>query len=437
MKLHQIQRGIFFILILSASICAAPGDVDLSFNPPSLTEGVNPSFQYAVAVQTDGKILVGGSFDAVGGTARHVIARFNPNGSLDASFNTPLQKGGLGVEGEVLDIEILPDGKILVAGFFYVSAQLKLLVRLNADGSLDASFNANLGGTNIYEIVLQPDGKIIIGSNGLETVDGVPVNYLARLNTNGTLDTPLGAIANSNNVVFGIALQPDGKIVVGGSFYLTRLNANGTLDAAFNPPDIGLDTIYSLALQADGKILIGGTFTTVNGEGRNLLARLNANGTLDAAFAPTIQFSGYVWKIMLQADGKILFGGLFIRVNGSIRGRIARVNQDGSLDAFHPAPNGASSDVFDIAVQADGKVLIVGNFEWVGDVNNVSRPGVARLLDDNQTPVQPTKLKVAGGNILVGSPGQGIILKSPGGAACKLLSIDNAGAMVLTTVPCP
>ena len=429
-----------FLAIILGSFTAshaAPGDLDPTFNPPSITKGGFQAFIYAVAVQADGKVLIGGEFDSIGGVARPMVARFNQDGTVDAAFNTPLQKGDPSF-GDVYDVVVQPDGKILVAGSFLVAGQVKYLVRINADGSLDSGFNVNFGGftDNIYKVVLQPDGKIIIGSNGLDSVDGVPVNYLARLNPDGSLDTPLGAISGATGTfVFDIALQPDGKIVVGGSFYVTRLNSDGTVDQSFSLPDLGSATVYSLSLQADGKILIGGTFSTVNSAAHNLLARLNADGTIDAAFSPVLQFSGVVWKILAQSDGKILFGGSFVRVNGVVRGSIARVNPDSTLDPFHPNPFGVNSNVEDIAIQTDGKVLIVGNFTWVGD-QNTPRPGFARLMDAGQgntgTGTNVTVQSAAGDSSVTFAQ-----VTSPGNTTFTPIAPSSAGAPPTGFTLCP
>lgn len=253
---------IFAMMFASYSqVTAAPGDVDPSFNPQISWLGGNP-FIYAVRVQQDGKIVIAGQFDTVNGESRNDVARLNPDGSLDTNFTSPfpaLDNNNLDA-GYAQDVVLQADGKVLVGGVFNFNGQFKYLVRLNSDGTLDNTFNANIGGNNIYKIVVQPDGKIIIGSNGLGTVDDVPVNYLARLNTDGSLDTALGWVGNIPPFVYSIALQPDGKIVVGCSGAVVRLNANGTPDFGFQfdyPIELNPIT-FALAVQPDGKILAGG-----------------------------------------------------------------------------------------------------------------------------------------------------------------------------------
>ena len=174
----------------------------------------------------------------------------------------------------------------------------------------------------------------------------------------------------ANGKVEAIAVQADGKILVGGAFSMlggggtgttqrrdiARLNLDGSLDAAFNPGANG--TVLALAVQADGKIVVGGSFTSLAGAVRNNLGRLNPDGSLDAAFNPGASgsiFAGEVDAVAIQPDGKILVGGEFLALGGGTgttpRSRIGRLNADGSVDAtFNP---GANEAVISLAVQPD------------------------------------------------------------------------------------
>src|SRR3954452_7416547 len=175
---------------------------------------------------------------------------------------------------------------------------------------------------------------------------------------------------NANNVILAVLVQPDGKILIGGSFStlspngaapvtrnrIARLNPDGTLDTSFDPN--ANNTVNAIALQADGKILLGGFFTTLSPNGgaavtRNRIARLNPNGTIDAAFDPNA--SGAVRVLAVQPDGKILAGGQFPTMGGALRNRMARLDAgNGTADAFDP---NANNTVFAIAIQPDGKIL--------------------------------------------------------------------------------
>jgi uncharacterized delta-60 repeat protein len=271
-----------------------------------------------LAVQPDGKILLGGFFTAVGGQERNHLGRLNPDGSVDGSFNP-------GTDSSVFCVAVQPDGKILVAGDLNeLAGQPRAkLGRLNADGTLDTGFNPGADSA-VYALALQPDGKILLGGE-FSTVGGQARNHIARLNANGSLDTGFNPQVNIR--VFSLAIQPDGRILVGGEFRLRRLNANGSVDSGFNPEV--WDNVYSLALQTDGKILVGGAFTALDGRTRNFIGRLNADATLDSAFAP--EASDIVLSLGLQADGKILVGGGFTQLAGRACNRIGRLNNT------HPA----------------------------------------------------------------------------------------------------
>jgi uncharacterized delta-60 repeat protein len=206
--------------------------------------------------------------------------------------------------------------------------------------------------------------------------------------TPGALDTGFDPGTGTSNTVQAVALQRDGKVLVGGYFTqvdgvarnnIARLNADGVLDTNFDPGTGANGLVYAVASQPDGKVLIGGVFTQVNGVERNSIARLNANGSLDTTFDPGTGANDQVWAVAIQSDGKVLIGGDFTQVNGVGRGRIARLNPDGSVDTSFDPGAGANWQVFAVALQLDGKVLIGGNFVLV---NGASRPYVARLNAD-------------------------------------------------------
>lgn len=172
----------------------------------------------------------------------------------------------------------------------------------------------------------------------------------------------------ANDPVHALAVQADGKILVGGKFttlgvvsrnYIARLNADGSLDTTFNPD--ADSPILALAVQPDVKILVRGTFSTLSGQVSNYIGRLNADGSLDITF----NANSSVLTLVLQSDGKILVGGYFTTMNEQTRNYIARLNCDGSLDpTFNP---GADYAVYALAIQNDGKIVVVALSPfWVG-----------------------------------------------------------------------
>jgi len=190
-------------------------------------------------------------------------------------------------------------------------------------------------------------------------------NYIARLNADGSLDTSFNVGTGANALVQAIALQTDGKVLIGGSFttvndearnYITRLNSNGSLDASFNIGAGANGVVRSLTLQADGKVLIGGGFTALNGVSINRIARLNSNGSVDASFNPGTGANDFVKAITLQADGKVLIGGEFTTMNDLPHNSIARLNNNGLLDtSFNAYTGGDFAQVEAIVQQANAR----------------------------------------------------------------------------------
>jgi len=294
--------------------------------PDDFDPGAN-SYVYSLAVQADGKILVGGQFTTLGGRTRNYLGRLNADGTLDTAFNP-------GAGSFVYSLAVQADGKILVGGQFTTlgGQPRNHLGRLNADGTLDGGFNPGADQV-VRSLAVQADGKVLVGG-GFSTLGGQPRNCIGRLDADGTLDSGFNPGAGGWHPqpwVASLAVQADGKILVGGGFTtlggqtrncIGRLNADGTLDSAFNP-GAGV-SVFSLAVQADGEILVGGAFSTLSGQPRNKIGRLNADGTLDSAFNPGA--SGYVNALAVQPDGKILLGGEFGTLGGQPRRFLGRLN---------------------------------------------------------------------------------------------------------------
>jgi len=352
----------------------------------ALDSGFAPSLNGLVdafAFQSDGKIIIGGYFtsaiprNGVSGVVRNRLARLNAEGSLDTNFE-------LDAGGRVLASVTQSDGRIVIGGTFTSVGGVtrNYVARVNADGTIDPTYHPNLN-SRVLTMAIQADNKVIIGGT-FTTVGGETRNYLARLNPNGTIDSEFTTGFDGPTGV--IRLQSDGRILVGGTFTtvtpargsetrrpnLVRLNADGTLDTAFDPaPNSGVN---ALALQSDGKMLIGGQFnslapgsstnTSAQTFGRGFLARLNADGTLDTAHNASV--NARVSAIVIQSDGKAILGGAFTAIQGTgeteptTRNYIARLNPDGAVDqAYNPNANRA---VLALALQSDGRLLAGGPF---------------------------------------------------------------------------
>jgi len=359
------------------------GIMDTSFNP-----GLGPNQGVIkMTLQENGKILIGGRFTYYNGVARNKIARLNSDGSLDLSFD-PQD----GANGDINAITVQSDGKILIGGSFssYNGTPRNFMARINSDGSLDDSFDPAVGTDDaVSTIVLQSNGKILIGG-GFLTYRGIPSKYIARLNSDGALDTSFVPASDIDNAITSVVLQNDGKILIAGFFSIyggvgsnriARINSNGTIDMSFSPVSGANDQVNSMAVQSDGKIVICGFFTTYDGYSRNSIARINSNGTLDTSFDPGTGTDNYLWTVALQVDGKILIEGDFDFYNGFPITNVARLNSDGSLDESFNTLS-AYFEAYSMIIRSDGKVVIGG---WFNYRNNRSVHNYIAGLNSNGT----------------------------------------------------
>lgn len=292
--------------------------------------GMTPAAGRVVVRQPDGKLLFGGNFTALRGEAANRLARLYPEGFLDDEFDI-----GTGPNGEVRALAVLADGGILVGGAFtqFGGQPRRGLARLHADGSLDAGFlAAPIAGISVMEVealVPQPDGKVLVGglirtaSSGQIFAGGLSSGVL-RLNADGTVDTSFDIGAGAHELgntavpmrVQALALQSDGKVLVGGEFTgfrgvnarrLARLETNGQLDAGFqtavgaNGPD---STVFGLLVQADGRLVVSGQFSQIGGVSRANLARLLPGGGVDSGFDAAQ--TSLCRQTLLQPDGRLL-----------------------------------------------------------------------------------------------------------------------------------
>jgi len=343
-----------------------------------------------VAVQPDGRVLIGGTFTAVQSQPRGRFARLNPDLSIESTSSFA---AGSGANSNVLGIAVQSDGKILLCGQFASinSQQRNRIARLLPDGSLEptATFNPGTGPNNtVHAMAIQPDGKILLAGD-FTTVNGQSRPRIARLNADGTLDTTFLPGTGANATVSAITLQRDGRILLGGTFLtiggeprqrLARLLADGTLDPDFVPESD--DKVSCLAVQPDGRILVGGLFTTINGEVRNHLARLHEDGLVEdvAGFDPGTGLDGEVTSIVLQADRSILLGGAFTLINDEPRAGIARLYPNGTLETSITFDTvvGPDATVRGLALRPDGAVIAGGDFM---DFNGSPRGRLALLAN--------------------------------------------------------
>ena len=348
------------------------------------------------------KIVIGGGFFSYNGTTQYYITRLNSNGTLDTGFTT-----GAGFDNTIYAIAVQSDGKIVIGGDFYSynGTSQDGITRLNSNGTRDTSFNIGTGFDGyVSAIAIQPDGKIIVGGN-FYYYNGELQFCITRLNSDGTCDFQLGGFGRGYDpplLVPAIAIQPDGKIIVGGNFTsyntfttrhgITRINPDGTNDTSFNPfgafyNGVGTNTVFAIAVQSDGKIVVGGNFTSYDGTTQNRITRLNSNGTRDTSFNIGTGFDGSVNTIAVQSDGKILVGGQFTSYNGTTQNRITTLNSDGTRDTSFVIGTGFNSSVNTIAIQSDSKIIIGGSFTSYNGTtqNRITRLNSNGVLDTEFT----------------------------------------------------
>ena len=266
-------------------------------------------------------------------------------------------------------IALQADGRILVGGLFtnFNTYTYNHIARLNPDGSLDSLFNPGSGADNaVYALaddLRVRQSKILIGG-AFANIGGTPINGIARLNSDGTLDTTFITGTGANGAVYALAVQTDGKVIIGGDFtavngntsfnHIARLNTDGSLDPTFNPGTGASDSVRAITVQFDGKILLGGLFTSVNGSTNfNHIARLNMDGSLDSTFTPGLGADDAVLSIALQSDSRIVLGGEFNRCSGVTRNGITRLNTDGTVDPTINFGTGANNFVAAVVMQQD------------------------------------------------------------------------------------
>jgi uncharacterized delta-60 repeat protein len=415
---------------------AAAGDLDPTFSNDgrqTTTFAVN-DYAEAVAIQSDGRIVVAG-YTGPAGNYDFGVSRYNSNGTLDVSFSGDgkLTTDFFGENDFGEAVAIQSDGKIIVAGVA-VSEQAGnefALVRYNTDGTLDNTFDGDGRVTTdfngdddvAYDILIQPNGKIVVG--GSTKSNGMGNDFaLARYNTNGTLDATFSGDGKQSTDFGGsdtaaaIAIQSNGKVVAAGyssaggyfAFALARYNTNGALDTTFSgdgktTTNLGDDasSAYSVAIQSNGRIVAGGSVVTGIGTTNFALARYNGNGSLDTGgvgdstpndefgtggLLITDFFNGYdsaINDVAIQSDDKIVAVGY---ADHPVRDfAVARYEPNGALDnTFSGDGKLTTTFVFNrydearaVAIQADGNIVVAGTNRTITPGYNFA---LARYLGD-------------------------------------------------------
>ncbi|MBL8181278.1 MAG: VCBS repeat-containing protein [Blastocatellia bacterium] len=374
----------------------------------TLTPQIN-SFVRSVAVQADGQYLISGSFTSINGISKLNVARLSAGGILDAGFGLTLIQSA-GFPGSINKFVPLPNGQILIGGGFTTvnGVTRRSLARINSDGSVDPSFDIGTGFIRfgvqggVFDILLQSGDSMIV-SGSFSSFNGVPRNGVVKLSSNGVLDSnfvldPIESEGSSDVYVESTVSLGSNFLLVGtfktiGGNYRNQIGAvtnAGTVVSSFAPVIRIRARVWDTAVQSDGKVVVVGDFLYANGQRRNTVARLNANGTVDATFnsiGPPRLDGPNIRKVAVQNDNKILVAGFFGRFGGSTNTNLTRLNADGSSDSsFNFFFNGPLSlggtEISDIIPQSNGKILICGDFT---QANGIARRGLARLNSDGST----------------------------------------------------
>jgi uncharacterized delta-60 repeat protein len=340
---------------------------------------------YSFDQQADGRMIIGGDFKSVqnNNVISQDVTRLDALGNIDTSFQVT-------TNGSVRKVVVLPNGKIMIAGFFnnVNSVLTGSVARLNADGTLDSTFNyENVIFTR--DMAILDNGKILVA--GQHPVSPGNPNFLFRLNPNGTLDSSFkhNEISGANAEVEKIVPLTNGDLIIVGNFTkvgtenrarIAKLNSEGQLVTdSFTDSNVD-DRIEDVAVQQNGKVIIGGSFLNVAGVQRKRLARLNVDGSLDTSFTPNSAIDGSVFSVALGPDGLVYVGGQFNTLGISSTNKFGRLLQDGQTDTLFLTT--INDQVRSIQTKANGFVYVAGKQNVVGNLASV---GFTRL----STLVQP------------------------------------------------
>ena len=349
----------------------------------------------------NGKIVMAGGFTAVNGLQRNCVARLNGDGSLDARFSP-----GDGANGPIYAVALQDDGKVVIGGEFTTFDRVprNRIARLNENGSLDLGFDPGAGANGpVYALAVGKPAALQVGATN--TGSG-PAEYSTNINAGATsgiieitydfgIDPDMLRVYYENRLIFDTGLT---------NYFILMTNADGTITSNSAPVTVtfpygpGTATNVTIVINEGSVdpgavwsysaiirpalttgILVGGDFSLFDNFEVNRIARLNPNGSLIRSYATGTGADGSVQAIVLQRDGKVLLGGAFNQLNSLPRKGIGRLNADGSVDKNFHIGIGTDGTVFSIAIQPDDRILIGGAFTAV---NLTRRVCVARLFPE-------------------------------------------------------
>ena len=367
------------LISVQTPILQSTDSLIMTLNDPSFCYNIETGFNAypeIIKQQADGKLVIGGYYTTYQGVSANRIVRLNTDFSIDDTFVY-----GTGFNAEVNNVAIQSDGKILVGGNFttYNGTSRNRIIRLETDGSVDTTFGIGTGfNASVWAITIQPDGKILVGGE-FATYSGVSRSKIVRLNTNGSIDTTFASPGTINNTVFDFGLQPDNKIIAVGFFTqvsgvtnnrIARFTTGGTIDNTFTTGGLNGGG-YVVLCEDDGKVVVGGEFTTVSGVSSNRIVRLLSGGTRDTSFnvgSGFTQTGGSVGLLdITPSNGKYVVSGIFGSYNGTTVKALARLNDDGSIDTTLNQGSGFTYNINGFSLPS--AVLSNGNIVVGGDIS--------------------------------------------------------------------
>lgn len=349
------------------------GSVDRSFDV-----GSGPNYAVSrIVLQQDGKVLISGGFGSVNGVARNAIARLNPNGSLDTSFPS-ISSNASQSRLDVCGLE--PDGDIYVCGDFTILNGIARsgMARLSSSGVVDQTFSIGSGflplAGPVFAMAPLDGGKLLIGG-GFYSINGIAINGLARLNQDGSVDQGfiLDQTLTIGNPIRSIQLLSEGRILISGYVGIAQVFSDGSRDPSFSiAPRFSSSGIAFALRQSSGKIVVGGGFDQVVVGNftytRRRLARLNADGTFDSSFQSPFPQTP-------NAEAPNIYAGVVSQDDRIIAGGITstssdrtlfRVNSDGSIDNAFLGHALVRGVVVTSLLEPDGKIMVGGIFHFLG-----------------------------------------------------------------------
>lgn len=397
--------------VRAASATALPTPVMVLSSNGAYVPGFAPVLQTvgrvgAVAMQPDGKLVIGGDFSEINGNPARNLARLNLNGTVDVAFTAAAPAAG-----QVRALVLQPDGKVLVGGAFdYVAGQpLPALVRLLPSGAPDPAFaltpallpTAPGDESSVDHLALQPDGQVLASAH-LRFVGSARTVLFPRFSASGQIDGTFRQQAAIDDAPFALLVQPDSKIVVSTGYSgglartpsLLRLLPDGSIDPAFTNISYGGALVESMARYPDGRLLVGGYLDSlgmrpgVSGIPSSGVARLLANGTPDPTFESglTPGYDNEITSLLLQPNGRVLLGGAVLDAGASAYSALGRVLPNGGPDPGFDPTDLPTDGVAALALQPDGAIIVAGSFEKAG---TQTRYCLIRLLDPNVLTVGP------------------------------------------------